>query len=441
MLTESFITSIRAQPKANNTSIAKDVGIHIQLLHPIHSVKSSLKKSSTAVNSLAASSTHIFAAQADKAVIHVYSREDGKQEAPVSFPERIRSLALIGDGVVVVGTIEGRIMLWEVATGRHVSTPAAHLQEVSCIAGNLSHVITGSEDSNIHVWSTPKLLSLTSNEPHQPIRTLQNHRASITSLILGHSSSTTNICVSVSKDNSCIVWNYQSGDLLRTFLLPSTPLCVTLDPCDRAAYVGFEDGSIQMIDFISSSSGLSPLFDPSLQAIPTQITLPPWTAPSEVDGVYCLGLSFDGTSLLSGHASGKVIQWDVGRRAFASELVDLNAPVTNLIMLSPFHKKRATRVISVVKPDLREGNYIVKVQLIGNTGTSPNSSAMGFGFPQEVLENMIERFYAPVSNASSSTGDDKTQTEIDELWKVIREQQALQKKTLQKYNELKASRA
>ncbi|KAH8802934.1 WD repeat protein-like protein [Xylogone sp. PMI_703] len=439
MLTESFITSIRAQPKAPNTAIAKDVGIHVQTLHPAHAVKSTLKKSSTGVNSLAASQTHIFAAQADKAVIHVYTREDGKQETLVSFPEKIRSLALIGDGIVVVGTIEGRIMLWEVATGRHVSTPAAHLQEVSCITGDLSNIITGSEDSNIHVWSTPKLLSLSNKEAHQPVRTLQNHRAPITSLVTGHSSSTTNICVSVSKDNSCIVWNYQSGDLLRTFLLPSTPLCVTLDPCDRAAYVGFQDGSIQMIDFVSSTSGLNPLFDPSLQSAPTQTTLPPWTATSEVGDTHCLGLSYDGTALLSGHASGKVLQWDVGRRAFSSELVDLNAPVTNLIMLSPFPEKRATKVVSVVKPDLRDGNYTMRAQLVGNIGISPNSATAGFGFPQGRLEDMIERFYAPTA-ATSSNEDDKKQAEIDELWKVIREQQALQKKTLQKYNELKANR-
>ena len=68
------------------------------------------------MNSLVASSTHIFAAQADKAVVHVYSRERGNQEALVSFPERIHSLALAGDGTLVLGTAEGRIILWEVRT-------------------------------------------------------------------------------------------------------------------------------------------------------------------------------------------------------------------------------------------------------------------------------------------------------------------------------------
>ena len=110
MLSESFVTSIRAQPKSANTAIAKDVGIYIHEIHPSHTIKSSFKKSSAPVNALAANSTHIFAAQVDKAVVHVYSRECGNQEALVSFPERIRCLNLAGDGVLVIGTVEGRII-------------------------------------------------------------------------------------------------------------------------------------------------------------------------------------------------------------------------------------------------------------------------------------------------------------------------------------------
>lgn len=114
MLSEAFITAIRAQPKTANTAIAKDIGIYCHELHPNPTVKSSFKKSSAPVNALAASSTHIFAAQADKAVVHVYSRERGNQEALISFPERIHSLALIGDTVLALGTAEGRVILWEV---------------------------------------------------------------------------------------------------------------------------------------------------------------------------------------------------------------------------------------------------------------------------------------------------------------------------------------
>jgi len=114
MLSETYITSIRAQPKSANTAIPKDVGIYMHELQPAPGIKSSFKKSSTPVNALAANSTHIFAAQAEKAVVHVYSRERGNQEALISFPERIHSLALIGDAVLALGTAEGRIIFWEV---------------------------------------------------------------------------------------------------------------------------------------------------------------------------------------------------------------------------------------------------------------------------------------------------------------------------------------
>jgi hypothetical protein len=115
MLSESFVASILAQPRAPNTSIAKDVGIYLHELHPTPAIKSSFKKSSTLANALAVSSTHIFAPQAEKAVVHVYSREKGTQESLISFPERIHSAALVGDGVLVLGTAEGRVILWEVS--------------------------------------------------------------------------------------------------------------------------------------------------------------------------------------------------------------------------------------------------------------------------------------------------------------------------------------
>lgn len=112
MLSESFVTSIRAQ-KSTNTAVAKDVGIHLHTLHPSHAVDATFKKSSTAANGLAINSSHIFAAQVEKAVVHIYSRERSNQEALISFPERIHSLTLIGEGVLALGTAEGRIILWE----------------------------------------------------------------------------------------------------------------------------------------------------------------------------------------------------------------------------------------------------------------------------------------------------------------------------------------
>lgn len=113
MLSESFFASVGGPALASRTEVAKDVGIYSYELNPALTPKSTFKKSSTAPNCLAVSDTHVFAAQKDKAHVHVYSRAKGNQEALVPFPERITSIALVGD-VLVLGTAQGRLTLWEV---------------------------------------------------------------------------------------------------------------------------------------------------------------------------------------------------------------------------------------------------------------------------------------------------------------------------------------
>jgi pre-rRNA-processing protein IPI3 len=115
MLSEHFIASISTPAKAPNTSVTKDAGIFVHELQPIAGQRSIFKKSATPPQCLAVSEWHIFAAQQGKALVHVYNREKGNQEAIIPFRERITCLALAyKDTVLVLGTEEGRILLWEV---------------------------------------------------------------------------------------------------------------------------------------------------------------------------------------------------------------------------------------------------------------------------------------------------------------------------------------
>src|SRR5437667_10370351 len=116
MLSELFVTSTLSSAKTS-PAVSKDASIAIHTLYPSPAIKTTFKKSSSHPNCLAVSDTHIFTAQAEKAVIHVYSRERGNQEAIVPFPERIHSLSLAAPkagGVLILGTEGGRVILWEV---------------------------------------------------------------------------------------------------------------------------------------------------------------------------------------------------------------------------------------------------------------------------------------------------------------------------------------
>ncbi|KAA8645682.1 hypothetical protein EYZ11_005257 [Aspergillus tanneri] len=349
MLSECFIASTLTSAKTPATASLRDVGICLHEFQPAPTLRSTFKKSSTATNCLAVSLSHVFAAQSEKAILHVYSREKGNQEATVPFPERIRSIAIAGSkngDVVVLGTEGGRLILWETCTGRQVATTASHLSPVTALVVDpgSKFILSGSQDATVHVWSLVELLSFTKappgrdrQAPNSPIRTFSNHRAAITSITVGHSAGRYNIAVSAAQDHTAVAWDYHTGRVLRTFLLPSNPVSLTLDPVDRAFYVGYEDGSIQSVDFYKSQSIQHPLHDPSLQSTPSQ---PPaedrWSPPTaDCGAVHVLCLSYDGMTLLSGHQNGKILSWNVGRRKYASTVADYTHPVTNMFILPP----------------------------------------------------------------------------------------------------------
>lgn len=174
-------------------------------------------------------------------------------------------------------------------------------------------------------------------QPLSPLRSLSNHRAAITALEFGHSSGIVNIAISTSQDNTCIVWDYFGGSVLHTFLLVSAPLCLTVDPADRAAYVGYEDGSIQLLKFYKDNSFTHPLHQFDVHLTPSHPAakdkwLPPSPQPS---ATLSIQLSYDGATLLSGHRDGAVQSWDVAKGLFVKTLAELSAPVTNLKILSP----------------------------------------------------------------------------------------------------------
>ncbi|KAF2651611.1 WD40 repeat-like protein [Lophiostoma macrostomum CBS 122681] len=396
MLTEHFVAAISASTKPN-TGVTKDAGIFVHEYQPLAAQRHVFKKSAAARNGLAVSREHIFAAQEGKAVVHVYSRDKGNQEAIVPFPERIHSIALAAeDTVLLLGTESGRVLAWETCSGRMVSTSPAHLQPVTSLVVDptSNFFLSGSADSMIHVWALPTILSFTPDTPRSPIHTLSTHRGPITSLVCGHSASSANIAISTSQDKTAIVWDYHNGRLLRTYLLPECPIAVDLDPADRAFYVAYEDGSLHTISFyddVQQSTPLDTLRDGALSHRPIQ---PPTKTRFNADsqklgGGSSLSVSWDDTTLISGHASGKVALWDIAKGTYISTLATLAGPVTNLHFLPPTGFPNTPeplfKIHTITKPrqdlaspssgsSLIPHNYSFNVQLVGKVYAPPISA-------------------------------------------------------------------
>lgn len=396
MLSESFITSTLTSDRgrSSSSSALRDVGICVYELQPHLTPRHSYKKSSTRRNCLAVSESHIFAAQADKAVIHVYNRERGNQEATVPFPERICSLAYagVGSALLVIGTAEGRLILWELASGRQVTTTASHLQAVSSLVVTDNHgfILSGSADSSIHVWSLlnlmffPKDSTITAGNalPNVPLRTFSNHRSGISALSCGHSRTATNFAISASDDNACYIWAVDSCETLRVILLPSTPFCFAVDPADRAIYAGYKDGNIQCIDIFrsglnSATHAPDSVHDTVQDGFMHLDSKDTWSATSaNIGSVDSICLSYDGTMLLSGHDSGRVLLWDVSKGRVQKAIADFGQSVTNLIMLRPDGLPREGppfQVKTITKPKIE---YSVPMKR-GTTGIPPGYTLQG----------------------------------------------------------------
>jgi pre-rRNA-processing protein IPI3 len=492
MLTEHFVAAIAGPTKAN-TGVTKDQGIFVHEFQPLAAPRHVFKKSATAPNGIAVSRSHVFAAQADKAIVHVYSREKGNQEAVVPFPERIHSIALAAhDSVLLLGTASGRILAWELASGRLVSTSTSHLQPVTSLVVDPSSSVflSDSADAMMHVWALPAILSFSPDTSRSPIHTLSTHRGPIASIACGHSASTANIAVSVSADKSAIVWDYHNGRALRTYLLPDAPTAVALDPVDRAFYVAYADGSLQSVDFfdeVQKTTATDVLRDASSSHRPVQPSAKTrFSADSQKLGaVLSLDLSWDGTTLLSGHASGKVAAWDVAKNNYLSTMVNLPGPVSTVAFLKPTGFPNTSEptfaIQTVVKPKQDAGltggsnglappNYTLSMQFTGRLRTAPISATESKptakslfeealthpSFPTSMLEESLaelEAWGAPTDNetapaeaaAPSQSSDamapvqsnDASQAEIKELKKQLASLQRIQKVTFSQLSELR----
>jgi pre-rRNA-processing protein IPI3 len=297
-------------------------------------------------------------------------------------------------------------------SGRLVKAKNAHIQAVTAVAVDhtSSFVLTGSADSTVLVWALGSLLSYHLDEQQNPFASTSSrspylsfsaHRGSVTGLATGHSRPGSNIAISISEDRSALLWSFTEGLLLRTYILADIPRAIAVDHADRAFYVGFDDGSVQMlrISALDGSVSRDGLVQPTAESRWKPPTIHAGGKDSSIGSVLSLSLSFDATNLISGHSSGKIGNWNISRSQFHGEICHLPGPVSNVIYLLPTGfastPQGTLKQHSVAKPKI-EANvenkleaYTVVAELAGPL--DPSSAAKSFDdamhgacFPQDL---------------------------------------------------------
>lgn len=262
--------------------------------------------------------------------------------------------------------------------------------------------LSGSTDSSINVWSTRNLLSFSASQLQrrsdrdikQPIHSLTSHRGEITSIVCGNGRGSDNIAVSASSDKSVIVWNYQAGHALRTFLLDDIPRALAIDVLSRGFYTAYDDGSVQQINFydLAKTEDAQNIASSASEALVVQPgTKGRWRLHSQeseatsLGAAQCLMLSWDSTRLFSGHSTGTIATWQVGNGECSTSLASLPGPVTNLhplpVNLPGDKRSKMNKALIIVKP--RTG----ALDDVTASCPVPQSYAMNMQFLRSVQED------------------------------------------------------
>jgi pre-rRNA-processing protein IPI3 len=312
MLTETLLLGTARAP-TDSTDAPSIALYNVHTSTPL----STQKRSHTASRGLAATKTHVFAQQSDKSVINVYTLPSLVLESTIPFPEpfTILSASPCG-GFLAAGTEGGRTYVWELASGRLVATPASHLQKITALAwARTPHLVIGSEDTNVSVWSLPALLD-TRGGTRTAERVLDRHIHAITAVAVGGASSggPSELLLTAGRDRSVIAWELHTGQHLRTFLMAGIPLCLAIDPAERAAYVGLEEGGVVAVDFHSLGRGSERGLGAEVgRDVPVTVDGEVWGAEDTAEGreVLSIAVSYEGGCVVAGNKRGEVGVWDV----------------------------------------------------------------------------------------------------------------------------------
>ncbi|KIL00758.1 hypothetical protein PAXRUDRAFT_29581 [Paxillus rubicundulus Ve08.2h10] len=194
----------------------------------------------------------MLAAQSDKSVLNVYNFQKDQVSQKIVLPEKLTCLALDQRaGYCAGGTIQGRIYLWEVASGILYNSWDAHYRQVNVLKFTYDGtvLISASEDSGVSVWSVSKLVDDDlQNDLPLPQFTLSDHTLPVTDIVCGLGTFPKCRVLTSSVDHTVKLWDLSSQSLITTFHFPKPISSVTWDVTERLFFASSPDGSIHQVN-------------------------------------------------------------------------------------------------------------------------------------------------------------------------------------------------
>ncbi|KAF8317122.1 WD40 repeat-like protein [Clavulina sp. PMI_390] len=213
----------------------------------------------------------VFSAQIDKGLLNVYSYQKDQLHMKIILPEKLTCIAVDSNGQYLAGgTQNGRIYLWEVASGIMFNSWEAHYRRIAVMkfTPDGGALATGSDDSTVSVWAIASLLdsSLSSDIPNA-FYTLTDHTLPITDIVCGVGTFPRCRILTSSLDNSCKIIDLASRSLLSTFQFPHPITTLAMDMTERVFFAASRDGDVHQVNLYRRRTEQTSERGPAMEAV------------------------------------------------------------------------------------------------------------------------------------------------------------------------------
>jgi pre-rRNA-processing protein IPI3 len=295
----------------------------------------SFKQTSSPSHGICATQSHIFAAQSQKALLYVYSYLKEGIDQKIVVPERLSCIQVSPCGTwLAAGGLSGRLLIWELCSGRLVFGRDTHYQEITCMefTRDSAYLFTGSKDARVFGWHMLDLISLASHpEEARPVISWSDHSLAVTSLCIGYGASNEAFVFTGSLDGTVRCWDISRRELHTTFVLSDRVTALAVDPIERAIYAGLANGDIRVVQLydINPASGYLEAVGGAKRIITVKADSDR-TLQKHETAISALVVSFDGNVLVSGDSSGEVLSWDLPSRQVVRKLKSHRGSISSI---------------------------------------------------------------------------------------------------------------
>ncbi|XP_054162682.1 WD repeat-containing protein 18-like [Oppia nitens] len=264
-------------------------------------------------------------------IINVWSFERKDQlHLKIICPGKVTALKLTTDGKYCLVAIGTSLYIWQTSSGALLAILEKHYQKITCIAvsSESTYFVTAGEDGLALVWSLAAcvgyddtLISDTMTSEKEPIYKWSDHTNAVTDVYIGLGD-VEGLCSTCSTDQTCRIYELNSGSLLTTIVFETPLWSVVMDSTQTVLYCGGHDNNIYETKLYAKSkaSELEKQNKPQFIGHEGPVT--------------CLSISMDGLALISGSDDNNIKIWHVNSKQCMKTITN-KGPVSNVMVL-PF---------------------------------------------------------------------------------------------------------